>query len=951
MSRFWRKVLLLLTLPGLVAGPGCTRRWFRERADKDVACVLSEKTDPRWDLEGFTIAPDPRARFFDISDPDKPPMPPDDPAAHATAPNPQKPGKAGVARIEGKGWLDLLQDWDAQNRAERQAREEAEKKEAGTRERPPAAASDSPSTAEALASARKEAGRELADPVTTEGPAKDHPGTGQHPYLINLEQSVELGLINSREYQTRREGVYLAALPVTLERFAFVPQVFATEQYFRERFGAGAPGGPLNRSRWNSNLGFSKLFSTGGLLLASFANQTVVNIGQPNTSVSTISLDFIQPLLRGAGRAVTLEPLTQAERNLLYVVRDFAKFRQEFYVFIAAGQPAFIPGVQAGVSAVSGGTVATPGPFVPGPVPLVSPLIQAASSTQVEPGNAGRLGVINPSGATPQGFLSAVGEKAVLVNQYRNIDALRRFLNLFQVYLEGGLVNAVQVGQVEQQLLQSLNTILTNQANYRISIDQFKQQLGLPMTVNLELTDDALRPMFDQTRRYEEVSSEYERLSGLAAGYARRGEERLIRPRLRKLLLDEPFVAGTAFPKRLRERWAEWEKVADAPKDARGRGPVEQRLDALSAERRKLQEKRDKLREGEKGDLPAAEAARLEAIDFDIELGRFERSLRLYENKFWEATKDEARAAALRASQFNTLYRLFLNLLEEPFRERREKVRQQWSALPPLCIDGVDLLSAPEEEAIAAVTRVALENRLDLMNQRAQLVDSWRKIRVAANSLMGVLDVQLHYDTNTPLGGSRPLAFGGNRNRAQVAVNAQMPLVRIAERNAYRAALIAYQQQRRQLQLAEDNVIFAVRLDLRQLRAAANNYHKVQKRNVELAYSQVDQSLQAFSQPQSPPGPASAPGAVGAPAASGGGGDPAALTQQLLSAQNSLLQAVNGLYNTWINYLTTRMALYRDLGVMPLDTKGNWIDDATRCCPVASEPALLRIPRRAPSDG
>ena len=58
--------------------------------------------------------------------------------------------------------------------------------------------------------------------------------------------------------------------------------------------------------------------------------------------------------LARAGRAVTLEPLTQAERNLLYVVRDFAKFRQEFFVFIAAGQPAFIPGVQAGVSAVTG---------------------------------------------------------------------------------------------------------------------------------------------------------------------------------------------------------------------------------------------------------------------------------------------------------------------------------------------------------------------------------------------------------------------------------------------------------------------------------------------------------------------------------------------------------------------------------------------------------------------
>src|SRR5207247_6229533 len=132
-------------------------------------------------------------------------------------------------------------------------------------------------------------------------------------------------------------------------------------------------------------------------------------------------------------------------------------------------------------------------------------------------------------------------------------------------------------------------------------------------------------------------------------------------------------------------------------------------------------------------------------------------------------------------------------------------------------------------------------------------------------------------------------------------------LVRIQERNNYRAALISFQRQRRELQLAEDQVLFAVRLDLRQIRATANSYHKVQKRQVELAYQQVDQALQAFSQPQIPPGPAQPAGLDEPPAGGGGTGDPAANTQQLLSAQNALLQAQHGLYNTWLNYLTNRM--------------------------------------------
>ena len=41
---------------------------------------------------------------------------------------------------------------------------------------------------------------------------------------------------------------------------------------------------------------------------------------------------FTQPLLRGAFRHVRLENLTQAERNLLYDVRNFARFRRRFYL-------------------------------------------------------------------------------------------------------------------------------------------------------------------------------------------------------------------------------------------------------------------------------------------------------------------------------------------------------------------------------------------------------------------------------------------------------------------------------------------------------------------------------------------------------------------------------------------------------------------------------------------
>ena len=92
-----------------------------------------------------------------------------------------------------------------------------------------------------------------------------------------------------------------------------------------------------------------KLFNSGGQLLAGFANQVVFNFVGKNpiqpTVQSSLPLTFMQPFLRGGGRAVVLENLTQAERNLLYQVRIFAQFRQQFIVDMLTGGTIAQPGV------------------------------------------------------------------------------------------------------------------------------------------------------------------------------------------------------------------------------------------------------------------------------------------------------------------------------------------------------------------------------------------------------------------------------------------------------------------------------------------------------------------------------------------------------------------------------------------------------------------------------
>src|SRR5439155_3310432 len=90
----------------------------------------------------------------------------------------------------------------------------------------------------------------------------------------------------------------------------------------------------------------------------------------------------------------------------------------------------------------------------------------------------------------------------------------------------------------------------------------------------------------------------------------------------------------------------------------------------------------------------------------------------------------------------------------------------------------------------------------------------------------------------------------------------------------------------------------------------------------ELAYLTIENSLESLEAP-------TAPTTTGAPRGAADG--PAALTTQLLMAQNSLPQAQNALLTLWINYLNARLQLYRDLELMPLDERGVWIDEIRAC--------------------
>jgi hypothetical protein len=337
----------------------------------------------------------------------------------------------------------------------------------------------------------------------------------------------------------------------------------------------------------------------------------------------------------------------------------------------------------------------------------------------------------------------------------------------------------------------------------------------------------------------------------------------------------------------------------------------------------------------------------------------FEQSMRKYLSKPWEKPgADAARQVAARASAYRDAVSDFVVALGEARNERLEQIKQRWPELPPLRLGENDLIAEDLDRATAAASDAALSNRFDLMNARARVVDAWRRIAVRANSLLGVLNVQYHLDSFAPGTNGKPFDFDASRSTHQLIINGELPLVRQAERNEYRTILIAYQRSRRTLQAAEDQVLSQVRAELRQLRVLAENY-KIQQRAVELSYYQVENSLNVL---QAPPRPTPA-GAAGASSASNVGSDSgsqAALTRQLLDSVGSLLQAQNQLYTVYQNYLVTRMLLYRDLELMPLDPRGVWMDDDLNAPrsnrpeprPIADgEPGPQRLPAPRPVPG
>ena len=240
---------------------------------------------------------------------------------------------------------------------------------------------------------------------------------------LDLFASLRYVTEHGRQYQSRVEDLYLAALDVTLARHLFEPRFFATTG-LEYRGGRTRVADSEYRSALavTNSVGVRQQLPYGGEIVAQglvdFVNALRGESADGENAALVLSGSI--PLLRGAGW-VNLEPLISSERELVYQVRTFENFRRDLLVQVA------------------------------------------------------------------QSYFNVLTSQRGLANRRLNYLNLQQLTRRSQALFEAGRINFSQVQRAEQSRLRAERLLVSAQDSYRTRLDQFKLLLGMPVDQPLEI--------------------------------------------------------------------------------------------------------------------------------------------------------------------------------------------------------------------------------------------------------------------------------------------------------------------------------------------------------------------------------------------------------------------------------------------------------------------------------
>ncbi|MDZ4687173.1 MAG: TolC family protein [Planctomycetaceae bacterium] len=872
-----RWLAALLAAVALVCQAGCSRMFWRSQADFDTYNLLLEKTqDPRWDLPRVTVEADPRSRFYDPFNPDLTPLPPDDPAAHRYM-----------------HWVDGMKGYKSWHKVG----------DSMTVENPQWLANFG--LAPVVKAAWEDPEGTASGVTTADGTQPVAPTINN----LNLLQALELANIHSREYQTAIENAYLSSLLLTFDRFQFNVRYLGIS--------GNEPTSSLNYLntpsvrddlQFNNRMGVRQILPTGGQWALELANNTLwMFSGDNNTnSSSVLSYSITQPLLLGAGRKIVLENLTQSERSVLYDIRTLARFRKTFFGNVV-------------VNGAGGGflgllrqrqTVINQQGNIRALVVQVERLRELNSAPPYEKFAKLPANVVFPPDLqlkiehderrerlTWRGVMGE-GERDRLSDLSDDLEWKQTINNLF-LRAQAGVVT-LDLAQLLTRLSSQENNLRDAERGYLDSLDLYKLTLGLPTDFQLSI-DTSLLKQFE-----------------------------LIDPSLN--LLEDAIIG---FKKELEPIDSRDPPLEDVRRSVTRMEELRQQVRTEGLDKVETDFKRVNAI------LPQRLASLTDLEDRRVVTQDLDRAKLVYQAVVLDVFSDiTARLQNLEAAMaapgvpLDDRVKAFRDI--DNVREDLLQLAQSLRAIQAGLRSELITLNKFEMTQEAAV-QLALENQLDLMNARGEVMDARRQMEVAANRLEAVLNVVARGDVGTS-GGNKPFDFRGDRSTFQAGVQFTAPLDQVLERNAYRQSQINYQRARRAYMALEDDVKLDVRTEWRALVALKQNFETA-RQNLRIAALQLDSNIETLNQP------------VRAGQAQPQGNQQSNQGLNLINALQSVLNAQNELIRIWVQYEQNRINIHRDMDIMQVDERGIWIDPVYQSLsslpavsPTLSEPTDVNDP-------
>lgn len=715
---------------------------------------------------------------------------------------------------------------------------------------------------------------ELENPGWREYLNQYTPLTEDGKVILSINSALDIAYLHSPNYQTQLETLYLSALDVTTERFRLDTQFFGgTDLTYIHTGNARANGFETNVLQLDNDLSAQRRFATAGQLLVGFANSMVWEFAGANTdnTLSIVNFNLVQPLLRAAGRDIALEQLTIVERGMLANLRAFQQYRQGFYTNIAIGESG-VSGPQRrggffGGTGLSGFTGTGSGGL--GGVGEVTGFGRGAFfGGGGGGGGGGTAGFAGGGAGTVGGFIGLLQQLQQIRNTQDSLNMQLRTLSLLEANLQAGVIDLVQVDQFRQSIETERANLLQAQNALENSLETFKTNtLGMPPDLPVQLDDEIIRQFQLIDPRATSIQIEISDLRDAVGNLPESPSADVLLQMIQRTEGVQQEVGDL-----LQVIDTDMQLLAEKS-GSRTAVMTESEQSLFQTDMRLLQEALDNLQARFRVASPL-----LQEIRGNVE------------------TLDPEATISNLVTWLSDFYRLVQELGLVQARARLEAV-----VVEPITLDS-DL-----------ALRIALTHRLDLMNNRANLVDSWRLIAFNADALQAGLNIVLSGDMRTTR--DNPLSFEGSNSVVRAGLQFDAPFTRLLERNNYRQSLIDYQRDRRQFIQSIDSLNLTLRQILRQIEQLRVNL-EIQRRATAISIRRVDLTREDLNRPVPPAEPGQPANQLGPTAA-----------LNLLTALSDLRSTQNNFMSVWLNYYAMRMRLVREMGIMKIDDQGRWIDE------------------------